>query len=56
MCRSMVELAQTQCPTLVTETTALFTKFKELFELYANCHKIYDQNYVTEEETAKLGG
>lgn len=55
MCHSMVELAQAQCPTLVAETTALFGKFKELFQLFAKCHNIYDQNYVTDDEMTELG-
>lgn len=56
MCGSMVEVAQAHCPTLVTETTALFDKFKELFRLFAKCHHIYDKNYVTNEEITELGG
>ncbi len=51
----MVQIAQTQCPSLEIETTSLLCKFKELFECFANCHKIYDQNYVTEEQISQLG-
>lgn len=50
----MVELAQAHNPALVAETTALFDKFKELFRLYSQCHKIYDRNYVTDEEISEL--
>ncbi len=53
MWSSMVQIAQTQCPSLVIETTSLLSKFKEL--CFANCHKIYDQNYVTEEKICQLG-
>lgn len=51
----MVELAQVHCPSLVPETTALFHKFKQLFELFAKCHNIYDQNYVTDDDITQLG-
>lgn len=51
----MVELAQAHCPTLVVEATTLFNKFKKLFRLYSNCHRIYDSNYVTDEEITELG-
>lgn len=51
----MVELAQALNPALVAETTTLFNKFKELFRLFARCHKIYDANYVTEDEVSDLG-
>ncbi len=55
MCASMLKLAQTHCPSLVTEATILFGKFKELFRLFAPCHKVYDQNYVTDEKITELG-
>lgn len=55
LCHSMVKLAQAHCPSLIPDTTALCKKFKELFELFANCHHIYDQNYVTDDEITKLG-
>lgn len=55
MCASMLTLAQARCPSLVAEATTLFTKFKELFRLFALCHKVYDSNYVTDENISALG-
>ena len=33
----------------------MLTKFKEAFKLFALCHKIYDSNYVTDDEITQLG-
>ena len=55
MCTSMLKVAQTHCLFLVTEATTLFRKFKEVFRLFALCHKVYDQNYVTDEKITELG-
>ena len=55
LCRSMVELAQSQCSSLVADTTALCNKFKKLFKLFAKCHEVYDQNYVTDNDINDLG-
>ena len=51
----MVELAESQCPSLVADTTALCTTFKKLFKLFAKCHEVYDQNYVTDDDINSLG-
>jgi hypothetical protein len=40
MCASTVQLAHTNCPSLVAEATLFFTKYKELF---ANCHNLWQQ-------------
>ncbi len=55
MCASMLTLAQAHCPTLVAEATILLNKFKEVFRLFALCHKLYDSNYVTDEQITELG-
>lgn len=55
MCTSIVKLAHAHCPTLVAEATTLFTKFKVVFRLFAECHSIYDSNYVTDHEITELG-
>ena len=55
LCQSIVELATSQCPTLVPEATAVGEKFKELFLLFSKCHAIYDQNYVTDTQITQLG-
>ena len=55
LCQSIVELANTQCPSLVPEAIALGEKFKEVFKLFAKCHHIYDKNYVTDAEVTQLG-
>lgn len=54
MCQSIVDLAGIECPTLLLEATAVSMKFCEAFQLFANCHTIYDKNYVTEEEATQL--
>ena len=54
MCKSILDLAGAECPTLLPEATAVSKKFREVFELFANCHNIYDKNYVTEEEATQL--
>ena len=51
----MLNLAQAHCPTLVAEATTLVIKFKEAFRLFALCHKLYDSNYVTDEQITELG-
>jgi hypothetical protein len=51
----MLKLAQTHCPALVVEATTLFGKFKEVFRLFALCHKVYDQNYITDAKITELG-
>jgi hypothetical protein len=51
----MLQLAHAHCPALVAEATTLFTKFKEVFRLFAKCHTIYDSNYVTDEDITDLG-
>lgn len=55
LCQSIVELASTQCPSLLSEAVALGEKFKELFLLFSKCHNIYDNNYVTDEDIKQLG-
>lgn len=55
ICHSIVDLAQLHCPNLIPEIMALCTKFKELFELFASCHQIYNKNYVTDEDIKNLG-
>lgn len=55
MCSSMLTLAQAHCPNLIAEATTLLTKFKEVFRLFSLCHKLYDSNYVTDEQITELG-
>lgn len=55
MCASMLKLAHAHCPSLIADATSLFGKFKEVFRLFALCHKIYDSNYVSDEKITALG-
>ena len=33
----------------------MFSKFREVFKLFANCHSIYDSNYVSDDQITELG-
>lgn len=55
LCHSIVKLAESHSPSLITETKALCEKFKKLFSLFALCHGIYDQNYVKDDKIKDLG-
>lgn len=51
----MVKLAEAHCHSLIPDTTQLATKFEKLFQLFAKCHNIYDQNYVSSDDINNLG-
>ena len=51
----MVEVARTQCPTLVASATEECTKFITILSLLGQCHRIYDQNFIAEAQCRELG-
>ena len=50
----MVEVARTQCPTLVASATEECTKFITILSLLGQCHRIYDQNFIAEAQCREL--
>ena len=53
---SVVEKTASICPTLVPEARELSERFKKAFQLFANCHNIYDSaKYLPDETINNLG-
>ena len=51
-----MEKTEEICPSLVTQATEISTKFKELLQLFAACHFVYDSaDYLSDETIDKLG-
>lgn len=51
----MVEVAEKHCPAAISQAKEIERKYKKAFSLFAECHKIYDGNSVTDAEIDKLG-
>ena len=48
-------MAQREAPALLQEAELVAGTFKQTFSLFAKCHFIYNQNYVSEAECNDLG-
>jgi len=48
-------MAQREAPALLQEAELVAGKFKQTFSLFAKCHFIYNQNYVSEAGSNDLG-
>ena len=55
LCYSVVQFAQNTLPSLVQDAAAVYNKFKPVLSLFAKCHFIYDQRFVSKEKAQKLG-
>ena len=47
--------AETSCPQILTEATAISSKFKEVLNLFAKCHRGYNSNVVSNQAVDDLG-
>ena len=55
LCSSVIHVAQSFLPSLSQEATAVYDKFKPVLSLFAKCHFIYNQKFVSEEKAKELG-
>lgn len=50
-----METARLVCPSLSSEAKSVYDRFTSAFNKFAECHKIYNSNYVKDSEIDKLG-
>ena len=55
LCQSIVEVAQHHCPAMLHQTQEIAQKFTKLFQLFRDCHAIYDSKAVTDDDIIQLG-
>ena len=55
LCKSVVNVTQSFCPSVPSQAQEIKSKFQRLFNLFHKCHAIYDKNAVTEEEISQPG-
>lgn len=51
----MVETASRLCPSLAAEAKTVRDRFTEAFGKFADCHTLYNGNYLADEDIDKLG-
>ena len=56
ICQSIVDEAETLCPSIVDDAAIVRDRFAKCFTLFANCHNLYSRaDKFSEEEVTQLG-
>lgn len=56
LCESVPSLAKERCPQLLHKAEFVCHTFKKAFNLFGNCHRLYDSGgKLTEEDITDLG-
>ena len=54
LCDNVTNVASQHCPAVLTQTQTLSVKYHRVFELFRECHNVYEKKVVTQEEILKL--
>ena len=55
LCSSVERVAETLLPSLSEDATTICDTFKLVFTLFAKCHMVYDQKFVSDKQAKELG-
>ncbi|KAL5486675.1 hypothetical protein EMCRGX_G019186 [Ephydatia muelleri] len=55
LCESLLNIAQQCSPSLLSNARTVCEKYKQAFHRFANCHTLYNQGVLTQDEIKQLG-